>query len=273
MRLGPRDHPDGTGLQPPGPDGRAGRHARPRLGRPGRVRFGRVVLGGRAGRLRHRPGGQAGGLAGGPRGGPPLHDRDPLHRRRRAGSSPCRPATSCPSRSRSPTRPCGWPAAAATPSCWRRRRGSGRSASPSSSPRTPRQWVDDYEADPPRPLRPGRAGRQPPGGLRHPHDVRPRRGRRPSPGASRGPTSSATRWPTSTSSATTSRPGPTSGRSSRSAGARWATHPRRPLAAAARDPGGQGGRRRRDRPAGGGRARPTSCASSCAATRRPASTS
>ena len=50
-------------LQPPGPHRRARRHARPRVGRPGRVRLGRVVVGGRAGRVRHRPVLQARGVA------------------------------------------------------------------------------------------------------------------------------------------------------------------------------------------------------------------
>ena len=52
----PRHHPDRARLQPPGPHRRAHRHARPGVERPGRVRLGRVVVGGRAGRLRHRPG-------------------------------------------------------------------------------------------------------------------------------------------------------------------------------------------------------------------------
>ena len=64
----PRHHPDRARLQPPGPHRRAGRHARPRVQRPGRVRLRRVVVRGRAGRLRHRPGRQARGVARGPRG-------------------------------------------------------------------------------------------------------------------------------------------------------------------------------------------------------------
>ena len=59
-----------------------------------------------------------------------------------------------------------------------------------------------------REVRAGRPGRQPAGGVRDPDDVRRRRDRPPSPGASRAATSSATRWPTSTCSATTCPGGP-----------------------------------------------------------------
>ena len=45
-----------AGLQPHGPRRRAHRHPRPRLRRPGRLRHRRVVVGGRARRLRRRPG-------------------------------------------------------------------------------------------------------------------------------------------------------------------------------------------------------------------------
>ena len=59
MRLGHGIVQTAAGLQPPGPDRRARRHARPGLQRPRRVRLGRILLRGRAGRLRHRPGEQA----------------------------------------------------------------------------------------------------------------------------------------------------------------------------------------------------------------------
>ena len=53
-------------------------------------------------------------------------------------------------------------------------------------PEDARQWVDDYESRAGRPLRAGGAVGQPPGGLRHPDDVRPRRGGCPGPRARGG---------------------------------------------------------------------------------------
>ena len=137
IRLGHGIIQTAPAVQPPRPHGRAGRHARPRVGRPGGVRLRRVVLRGRAGRLRDRPVLQARGVARGPRGGAALHDRDALHRASRAGSCRCRPATSCPSRCRSRTRRCGWPAPAGRRSSSPPRRASARSPSPSSTPRRP----------------------------------------------------------------------------------------------------------------------------------------
>ena len=55
----PRRGADRPGLQPPGPDRRADRHARPRLERTGGVRHRRVLLGGRTGWVRGRSGHQA----------------------------------------------------------------------------------------------------------------------------------------------------------------------------------------------------------------------
>ena len=64
-----------------------------------------------------------------------VHDRGAVHRRPRASTSPCRRATSCPSRARSRTRRCGSRAAGETRSTSPRRRASARSRSRSSIPR------------------------------------------------------------------------------------------------------------------------------------------
>ena len=58
-----RHRADAAGLQPPGEDRVAHRHARPRLERPRRLRHGRVGLAPRARGLRHRPGGEEGDVA------------------------------------------------------------------------------------------------------------------------------------------------------------------------------------------------------------------
>ena len=212
-------------------------------------------------------------VARGPRGRHPLHDRGAVHRRRRASSSRCRPATSCPSRCRSRTRRCGWPAPAATRSCSPPRRASARSPSPSSTPRRPRHWVGDYEPTPGREVRPRRPGRQRQRRLRDPDDVRPDRGATPSPRASRAATSSATRSATTTCSATTCRARPTCGQEFLERRAEHGLLPRvrgRPRRGAPRR---QGRRRRHHRPARRHRhARPDPRVPRCA-TRRPASTS
>ena len=181
----PRRRPDRPGLQPPRPDRRTDRHARPGLQRAGRVRNRRIVLRGRAGRIRRRPGDQTGGVAGGAGGGHPLHDRDSLRRRRgqvRAHAAPQRgaqagaeaaspavggvqPAGHHPARRRKRHR---------RPQ-FRLRRARGRQA-------VGRRLRDH----PPRPVRPGGPVGQPPGGLRHPDDVRPPRGGCPGPWARGG---------------------------------------------------------------------------------------
>ena len=123
----PRHHPDRAAVQPPGPHRRAGGHARPRVERSGRVRLRRVVLRGRARRLRaSTPTSKRDAWLEGLEVAAALHDRDALHRPRAARSSRCRRATSCPSRCRSRTRRCGWRAPAATRSCWPPRRASAR---------------------------------------------------------------------------------------------------------------------------------------------------
>ena len=114
------------GVQPPGPGRRAHRHPRPRVRRPGRVRHGRVELGGGAGRVRRGPGHQAGPVARGPRRRDPADGRGALRRATRAGSSRCRRGTWCPSRCSDRTLRCGWRAAAATPSIWPPPWASGR---------------------------------------------------------------------------------------------------------------------------------------------------
>ena len=53
-------------------------------------------------------------------------------------------------------------------------------------PEDAKQWVDDYESVLARAVRPGRSGGQPPGGLRHPDDVRARTRTRRWPGARGG---------------------------------------------------------------------------------------
>ena len=70
-----RRHASAPGDQPPGPHRRARRHAGPPVQRPRRVRHRRRLLGGRAGRVQHRPGRQARAMGGGPRGRDPLHGR------------------------------------------------------------------------------------------------------------------------------------------------------------------------------------------------------
>ncbi len=142
----PRHHPDRPGLQPPGPHRRAGGDARPRVGRPGRVRVRRVVVGGGAGRVRHRPVHQARGVARGPRGGDPLHDRDAVHGRRRAVRADAAAQRRARSRCRSRTRRCGWPARGATRSSSPPRRASARWPSRSSTRRRPSTGSPDYEA-------------------------------------------------------------------------------------------------------------------------------
>ena len=110
--------------------------ARPAQQRALRVRHGRERLDHRARAVRPLHGGQARGLRGGRAG-------DPARCSRRAAPSitasisTFRCATSCPSRSRSRTRRCGWPARSSTPSSGRAAAAWARSAS-SSSARTPR---------------------------------------------------------------------------------------------------------------------------------------
>ena len=70
------------------------------------------------------------------------HGRRALRRPRGARRSPSRRATWCPSRCRSRTRRCGWPALAARRSTWRRPRASARCPSRSLSRRRPgRGWT------------------------------------------------------------------------------------------------------------------------------------
>ena len=136
-------------------------------------------------------------------------------------------------------------------------KGIGALSSPSSTPRRPSSWVGDYERTMAETLRARRPGRQPQGRLRDADDVPPRRGRRPSSGASRAATSSATRSPTTTCSASTSRRRPTCGRSSRSAATSMGYSPEAAIAARQRDARRQDRRRRHHRPARRGRhARP-----------------
>ena len=124
-----------------------------------------------------------------------------------------------------------------------------------------------------REVRAGRPGRQPAGRLRDADDVRPRRGRGHRAGASRAPTSSATRSPTTTCSASTvpaadQRVGGVPGAPRQDGLLPRGRHRRR----AARRSAPRS--RPATRPACAARsARPTRCASSSAATRRPASTS
>ena len=131
----PRHRADAAAVQPSGARGRADRDARPRVGRPRRLRH--------AASRRRRPSsagssstrstsGRCGRRGCGSRCAASPRRRSPVTPGR---TSPCRRATSCPSRSRSRTRRCGWRAAAATPSTSRRRTGSARWRSRSSTPR------------------------------------------------------------------------------------------------------------------------------------------
>ena len=114
----------------------SGWHAGPRLQRAGGLRLAaNSPTATPSSAVPRQAEGEARRLARGPRGRRPVHDRDALHRRRRPVGSPCRPATSSPSRCNGPTRRCGWRARVATRSCWPPRRASARSPSPSSTPR------------------------------------------------------------------------------------------------------------------------------------------
>jgi len=67
-------------VQPSGPRCRACLDARSHLQRPGRVRYRRVVVSGRARGVRHRSRGQADDVGRGSRSLDPLHDRGAVHR-------------------------------------------------------------------------------------------------------------------------------------------------------------------------------------------------
>ena len=103
-----RHRADPAGLQPPRAGGRACRDARPDLRRARRLRHRRVELPDGAGRLRRRPRDQARAVGGGARRDHAHVRRGAVRRATRAASSRCRRAPSCPSRSRSRTRRCGW---------------------------------------------------------------------------------------------------------------------------------------------------------------------
>ena len=147
----PRHRAAAPRLQPPRPGRRADRHARPDHRRPGRLRHRRVVVRGRARRLRHRP--RPPSASSGTRRSTPspaCSSRSPSPATT-APSSRCRPATSCPSRSRSRTRRCGSPARAGRPSTWPPRRASARCRSASSSrPRQRPGWTTTTPPSPPR---------------------------------------------------------------------------------------------------------------------------
>ena len=213
------------------------------------------------------------GVARGPRGRAPVHDRDALHRRRR----PVRLDAAAQRRAQAgaeaaPAAVGGVLAARHDPA--RRREGHRRAhASPSSTPRRPSTGSRDYETTHGRAVRARRRGRQRQRRLRHPDDVRPDRGGRHRARASRAATSSATRSATTTSSATTCRAPPTCGRSSSSSGAEQGYSPDVEAALERGAPRRQGRQRRHHRACGAPPARPTRSASTCAATRRPASTS
>ena len=215
---------------------------------------------------------QARAVARGPRGRHPLHDRDAVQaattgsyvldaapqRRAQAGAEAAPAAVG------------GVLTARHDPA--RRREGHRRArASPSSTPRRPRSGCTTTRRRSPRRACPvGRRG-QPPGRVRDADDVPRRRGRRRCDAASRAPTSSATRSPTTTCSASHVPARPTCGRSSSSAATRWATPPRPRSRRKARRSGPRS-RPATTRACAARSARPTRCASSCAATRRPAST-
>ena len=113
----PRHHSDRARLQPSRPHGGARRHPRPHLGRPGRVRLRGVGVRGGARRLPGRPGDQTGGLARGTRGRAPLHDRDTVHRRRRAVRADATPQRRTQADAAATPTALGGVLAGATPSC------------------------------------------------------------------------------------------------------------------------------------------------------------
>jgi len=76
----PRDRPDTAALQSSGAGGRAHRHVGSGVGRPGRVRHRRSVIGSRARRFRDRPFPQAPDVGRRLTGGVALHDRGAFHR-------------------------------------------------------------------------------------------------------------------------------------------------------------------------------------------------
>ena len=131
--------------EPPGPDRRAGGHARPPLRGPLRVRHRPGLVHHRAAGLRHQR----------PRPHPRDGGRDPARRscacgRTRttattASSSPCRRATSCPSPTPSPTRRSGWRPAAPPPSTWPPSWASASCASASPRRTSSPRWSARYK--------------------------------------------------------------------------------------------------------------------------------
>ena len=173
----PRDHPHRARLQPPGPHRRAGGDARPRVERPGRVRLGRVVERGRAGRLRHRP--AASSASSGWRA-----SRSPSAAWSRSPFTgvdgeyvQMPPRNVVPKPVQKPHPPL-WVA------CSRRdtillaaEKGMGALTFAFIDPEEARSWVAEYERTLAESCVPVGWSRQPAGGLREPDDAAPRRGR------------------------------------------------------------------------------------------------
>ena len=124
------------------------------------------------------PAREARDVGGGPARRVAVHDRDAVHRSRRRRSSPCRRATSCPSRSRSRTRRCGSRAAAARRSTSPRSTASARSRSRSSTPKRRSTGSTDYYDDARDGVRADRRRGEPERRVRHHVHVPRRRGRR-----------------------------------------------------------------------------------------------
>ena len=173
----PRHRADAAAVQPSGAGRRAHRDARPRVGRPRRLRHGRVVVGGGARRLPASTRGEARDVGGGSARRAALPDRDAVHRPRRASTSRCRRATSCPKPVQKPHPPV-WVA------CSRRetihlaaQHGIGALAFAFVDPEEARHWINDYYDDARERVRADRRRGQRERRVRHHVHVPRRRGR------------------------------------------------------------------------------------------------
>ena len=132
-------------LQPPGPHGRAGGDARPRLERPGRVRLRRVVERGRAGGFGIDPLMKREQWLEGLEVAVRCMTEDAVHRRRRPVRADAAAQRRAQAGAEAAPAAVGGVLAGATRSCSPPRRASARSPSPSSTPRRRGSWVAEYE--------------------------------------------------------------------------------------------------------------------------------